>query len=446
MNQHRIRLLPGLVLAAIAVPALADDDSAPEWYGIHGQATFTEQFHPAFRSPFRGANSLDPGNRGNETFDATLFAGLRLAPCLEAYADPEIDQGFGLSDTLGIAGFPSAEAYKVGIRHFYFQGTASGDMPRYFLRATIGLGGGETKVESGPNQLAGSRPVDSITVTVGKFAVPDIFDTNTYAHDPRSDFLNWAVVDSGAFDYAADAWGYTYGGAVDWTQSWWSLRGGVFALSRVPNSTKLDRDFAQFQLVAEAEERHDIGGNPGKVKLLGFVSRGRMANYADAVRLGEETGTTPNVALVRQFSSRPGGALNIEQQLATDLGAFLRASLNDGHKETFEFSDINRSLAAGLSLKGERWDRPNDTLGLAGVVNDISRDAKAYFAAGGLGVLIGDGQLPKSGPEKILELYYKLYLVDWLNLTFDYQLVGDPAYDAARGPVEIFGGRLHAEF
>jgi len=209
-----------------------------EAFGIHGQFTNVTQYHPPFTSPFYRTNSLVPGHRGNETTDLTLFAGLRLWDGLEAYVNPEVDQGFGLSNTLGVAGFPSGEAYKVGAAAPYLR------LPRAFFRYTVGLGRAEEKIEPGLNQLAGTRSADNLIFTVGKFSVVDIFDTNTCAHDPRSDFLNWSIIDAGAFDYAADAWGYTYGGAVEWTQSWWTLRQGLFDLSRTPNSKYLERNFS----------------------------------------------------------------------------------------------------------------------------------------------------------------------------------------------------------
>jgi high affinity Mn2+ porin len=359
---------------------------------------------------------------------------------LEFYANPEIDQGFGLSNTLGVAGFPSGEAYKIGAVAPYIR------LQRAFFRYTIGLGGAKEAIESDVNQLAGSRDADNITITLGKFSVVDIFDTNTYAHDPRSDFLNWSIIDSGAFDYAADAWGYTYGGAVEWTQSWWSLRSGFFNLSRSPNSKNLDRGFEQYEFVTETEERHTLFGNPGKVKILFFANHGRMADYNDALRLAQETGTTPDVSQVRRSTTRPGIALNFEQQIVPDVGAFVRASLNDGHIEAYEFTEINQSISAGLSVSGGRWHRPDDTLGIAGVVNDISKDARNYLAAGGLGILIGDGQLPKAGLENILEIYYKILIVKGVNFTLDYQHVENPGYDADRGPVDVLGFRVHAEF
>jgi len=431
-------LLAALVLPLFATPAMAQDN-ADENFNLHGQFVFVEQYHPAFRSPYRGANSLDPGSRGDETVSAGVEMGARLWYGGEAYADAEIDQGFGLSDTLGVAGFPSGEAYKVGADIPYFR------LQRLLLRQTFDLGGEMQNIDDGANQLAGHRTADNLVITAGKFSVTDIFDTNAYAHDPSSDFLNWAVIDAGAFDYAADAWGYSYGGTAEWTQSWWTLRGGVFALSRIPNSRELQTDFSQFSLIGEAEERHTMWGAAGKLKLLGYVNRGRMGSYDDALALARATGEVPNTALVRRYASRPGGELNFEQQIAGDLGAFARASVNDGSEEAYEFTEVNRSLSAGLSLKGTQWNRPNDTVGAAFVVNDMSNAARAYFAAGGLGILIGDGRLPHYGVEQILETYYSAGLTDWLSASADYQFIANPAYNCDRGPVSVLGVRLHAQ-
>jgi len=450
MKKTFTRASVAAVLAALCVisPAMAQtptedgspQDSASEWYSIHGQTTFVQQYHPPFTAPFRGPNSSSSAHNGAHTVDATLFLGARLGDGLEFYVDPEVDYGFGLNDTLGFAGFPSGEAYKIGAASPYYE------THRAFARYTIGLGGDRQKVEPAANQLGGTRQSDNITITAGKFAATDIFDTNSYAHDPRADFLNWAIIDSAAFDYAANSWGYTYGAVVEWTQSWWTLRGGVFDLSNIPNAVNLDPHFRQFETVMEIEERHQLFDHPGVLKFLVYNNRGRFANYNDAVRLAQATGATPDVGQVRRYSSRPGAAINLQQEILSDLGSFLRASLNDGHKEADEFTEVNRSIAIGLSLVGTRWNRPDDTIGLAGVVNDISKDARNYLAAGGLGILIGDGQLPKAGFEQVVEIYYKASILTDIAATFDYQHFENPAYDASRGPVDIFGIRLHAEF
>ncbi|MEJ0027895.1 MAG: carbohydrate porin [Rhizomicrobium sp.] len=430
------RFSAGLFLALLAVvPARAED---AETWSLHGQATFVWQFQPAFRSPFQGANSLDPVANGRETFDLTAFAGVRLWDGGEAYVNPEIDQGFGLSNTVGVAGYPSGEAYKVGKETPYFR------LQRLFFRQTFDLGGDSQTIEPDANQLGGTRTADNLVLTAGKLSVTDIFDANSLAHDPKAGFLNWSLIDTGAFDYAADAWGYSYGIAAEWTQDWWTLRAGLFDLSRVPNTTELVRGFGQYEVVSELEMRHSLFGPPGIVRLLGWVNRGRMGSYNDAVALGLATHSTPDTALVRRPADRGGFVLNAEQQLGGDWSAFLRFGFDDGSQEAFEFTEINRTVAAGLSLKGGGWGRPNDTVGLAGVDNAISGAARAYFAAGGLGILIGDGALPRAGDEHILEAYYSAAATDWLALSLDYQWISDPAYDVDRGPVSILGLRMHA--
>jgi high affinity Mn2+ porin len=440
MLGHRAAVLAGGVfLLWIGVARADDSDTAQEDWSLHGQATFTDQYHPAFTSPYRGRNSLDPGSRGDETVDLTLFAGVHLWKGGEAYADPEIDQGFGLSDTVGVAGFPSGEAYKIGDAVPYFR------LQRLFFRQTFDLGGDSLTLEPDANQLGGARTSDNIVVMLGKLSVTDVFDTNSYAHDPKRDFLNWSIIDAGAFDYAADSWGYSYGIASEWTQSWWSLRAGLFDLSVIPNEPNLETEFQQFEIVAEAEERHTLWGKDGKVRLLGFLNRGRMGDYNDAVTLALLTHSTPSTALVRQYASRPGGTLNLEQQVTDYLGVFARASLNDGSKEAYEFTEINKSLSVGVSLNGTRWGRQNDAVGLAGEIAGISASAQAYFAAGGIGILIGDGRLPHYGAEQILETYYNAQITGWLWASADYQFIDNPAYNRDRGPVSVLGVRLHAQ-
>jgi high affinity Mn2+ porin len=428
---------------AFVVPAVARADDAdipaPEVWALHAQATLVEQFHPAFNSPYRGTNSMFPGAQGRETLDVTGYAGVSPWAGGEAWADLELDQGFGLTGTLGAAAFPSAEAYKVGKSIPYYR------LQRLFFRQTFDLGGDVKGVEGAANQLAGSHTADDLVFTVGKISVGDIFDTNSYAHDPRGDFLNWANVDAGAFDYAADAWGYTYGGTAEWNTGDWSARAGLFDLGRVPNGTELERDFHQFEVDGELERRFSLFGHDGKVKLLGFVNRGNMGSYNDAVALAAVTHMPASTALVRHYRSRPGIELNVEQGLTDDLGAFLRASDNDGSQEIYEFTDMHQSLSTGLSLKGTQWGRKDDTIGLAFEASAISKSAQAYLAAGGLGLLIGDGRLTHYDNEAVIETYYDVQLFQGVNAALDYQFINNPGYNADRGPISVIGVRLHGE-
>ena len=186
-------------------------------------------------------------------------------------------------------------------------------------------------------------------------------------------------------------------------------------------------------------------GHPGKIKLLAFVNRGRMGAYRDAVQLAQRTGDTPDTGLVRRLASRPGVSINMEQELTPDVGVFVRASLNNGTKEAYEFTEINKSISGGLSIKGDRWGRRDDTIGVAGVINGLSSDARQYFARGGIAILIGDGG-QTYGAEKILETYYSMRVNPHVTLAVNYQHVNNPAYNRDRGPVSVFGLRAHAEF
>jgi high affinity Mn2+ porin len=405
---------------------------------LHGQTTFVGQYAFPFHAPYRGRNSLHP-NQGRETWDVTLYAGVRLWKGAEFWINPELDQGFGLSTTLGLAGFPSGEAYKVGARVPYVR------VPRFFLRQVIDLGGETQEVGAGINQFPATTTANRVVLTVGKFAVTDIFDANRYAHDPRSDFMNWALLDTGSFDYAADAWGYTYGAVTEWYYGAWTLRGGGFDLSSVPNSTTLDSSFGQFQLVGEVERRFNLWGAPGKVAVTPWLSRGRMGSYTAASRLAEMTGQPADIAAVRTYRSRWGLAANLEQQVTPDWGLFLRTGFASPDVEPYEFTDVDRTVAAGGQVTGRSWQRPDDTVGIAGVLNGISRSHEAFLNAGGLGILVGDGRLPHPGLEQILETYYSVAVGAW-RVTLDYQFFNNPAYNRDRGPISVLGLRLHDQF
>ncbi len=433
-------LFAALLVSALGAPAWAADSGDSQGWAIHGQATFVLQANAAFRSLYQGPNSLDPRGQARETFDLTLYAGLRPWKGAEIWVNPEIDQGFGLSDTLGAAGFPSGEAYKVGKSEPYAK------LPRWFLRQTIDLGGEKKKVDSDLNQLAGSQSANRLVLTVGKFGVVDIFDTNEQAHDPRADFMNWTVIDAATFDYAANAWGYTYGAAAELYQGSWAVRAGLFDLSDVPNSTRLDPRFAQYEFDSEVEHDHKIGGRPGKLKVTLYVNHGRMGRFADAIALAAATGQPADISAVRRMRNRAGVSFNLEQEVADSTSIFIKGGVTNGNIEPYEFTDVDRSIAAGVTVKGKRWGRPDDTLGIAGVVNEITRVHQQFLDSGGLGILVGDGRLPHPGPEQIVEAYYDFALAKPLHLSLDAQLINHPGYNRDRGPVPIGAVRIHAQF
>jgi high affinity Mn2+ porin len=436
-------LIAGLWFGSSAAWAAPGDAASPPpdaLWAASGQITLTTQDDAPFRSPFQGPNSLPPHSEVRETFDATLYLGVRPWRGAEVWINPEIDQGFGLNNTLGLAGFPNGEAYKVGAAAPYVK------LPRLFVRQTIGLGGESQKVDANTNQFAGRRTANRLVLTVGKYAVVDIFDNNPYAHDARGDFLNWAVIDAGTFDYAANAWGYTYGATGELYLGRFVARAGIFDLTVVPNNVMLDPTFKQFQMVGELEEDHQLAGRPGAMIVTAFLSRGRMGLFADAIQLAQASGQPADIAAVRRYRSRPGVDVDVWQQVAENVGVFLRAGVDDDRVEPFNFSDIDDTVSGGVSIKGAPWRRPDDTIGLAGVVNVISPVHQAFLNEGGLGILVGDGRLPHPAPEEIIETYYQLALPLKIFLSFDYQFFENPAYNRDRGPVSIGGVRLHKVF
>jgi high affinity Mn2+ porin len=424
---------------APAPTAERSSDTDAERWAAHGQLTYTEQESNDFNDPYRGTNSLSPG-RGAETIDGTFSVGARLAGGTEAWISLEVDQGFGLNDTVGLAGFSSGEAYKVGRNSPYLR------LPRVFLRDTINVGDTTEAVAAGATQLAGTRSQDAWVLTIGKFSVTDIFDANQYAHDSKVDFLNWTAIDAGTFDYAADAWSYTVGAALERFAGPWTVRLGLFDLSTIPNSTHLDPGGHEFQMLAEIERRYELGGQAGKALITVFDSRARMARLQDALALARETDTVPDVSKVRQYRSHAGVSASLEQALSPALGVFARVGQGDGRVEAYEFTDVDHSVSAGLAIKGVGWSRSDDTVGFAGIVNRISGVREAYLAAGGLGILVGDGELPHPGPEEILEAYYSWAVHGNAWLTVDGQRIAHPAYNRDRGPVTVIALRAHVAF
>lgn len=420
-------------------PIAAPSAEVRDW-SVHLQGTGIYQGTLRFNSPYRGPNSLDPGNRWRETLSATAYLGRRLWEGAELYFNPEVNQGFGLSETRGLAGFSNGEAQKAGFE------TPKPNVARLFLRQTFGLGGEQEAVADDLNAIAGTRNISRLTVTAGKFAASDIFDNNNYAHDPRTTFLNWSIWEAAAWDYPADQKGYTDGIALDFNQKDWALRGGWFLEPKVANDRNLDpRFWKHFGAVTELELRHRLADQPGSVKLLAFANRAPMGNLRQATDIALATGMPADIAAVRRDRFKVGAAINLEQAITDELGGFARASWNDGRTEAWAFTDVDTSVSLGASLKGGRWNRPADTVGLAAAMNLISKEHQDFFAAGGTGILVGDGRL-SYGPEGIVEAYYAVSIAEPLVLTLDYQFVVNPAYNSDRGPVSIFGARLHAQF
>jgi high affinity Mn2+ porin len=439
-------ILAFLALAARAqqAPPAAPPASAlatapdPSWM-LHSQATWIDQGHPSFNSPYEGPNSLMGDSESERTFSFSLYLGYRVLPGTEIYLDPEFFQGHGLSNTLGMAGFPNGEAVKAAFPTLHY------NTSRLYIRQTIELGGEAEKVDDGEQNVAGFHDANRITLTVGKLAADDIFDNNAYTQGgARASFMNWALWESAAWDYPADIVGFTAGFVAEWQNKDWALHYGIFMEPTESNGAVLDKHLLDAHgQILELDRLYGVGQLTGTARPFVFWNQARMGSYSEALQ-------QPDVAdalfATRAYRSKLGFGLSWDQQLTKDLGAFARLSWDDGRTESFAFTEVDRSLAAGLSLSGERWARKDDTLGVAGVVNAIVSSHQEYLAAGGTqGLILGDGAL-RYGPEEILEAYYSVQAAKWLWISPDIQYANNPGYNRDRGPVVIYALRVHFEY
>ncbi|MDT3403559.1 carbohydrate porin [Mucilaginibacter terrae] len=430
-----------LLLVALHATALlfAQDTTKAQRFNLHFQQTVITQTKPSFSAAYTGQNSLLPGHETATSLTTTLFGGARLWKGAEAYFNTEMSGGSGFSKTLGVAGFPNGETFRVGAAEPKIY------IARLFLTQRFEWGKDYDYLTDDANQLAGKKSKRYFSVTAGKFGISDYFDNNSFSHDPRTQFMNWALMSNGAWDYPANTRGYIIGAVAELGQPNWSLR---YAFTMVPteaNGSVLDERVGKANTQSlEYEQRYKLNGQDGTVRLLGFYNQGKMGNYREAILRNP---AAPDVDAVTGYGHHKYGfGINAEQYLTPDFGVFARAAYNDGKTETWFFTEIDQSLSFGSVLKGTSWKRSNDELGLAFAANGISSAHRDYLAAGGYGFIIGDGKLNYSH-ELIAELYYKIDAYQhkfWL--TPDYQFIVNPAYNKDRGPVNVFAIRAHVEF
>lgn len=430
---------PGAQVNALGFGMLTNQEpkaSSQRW-AWHVQNTDILQGDPGFPAKYSGPNSLDSRGEIRESVSVDLYAGARLWRGAAAYVDALAWQGYGLSQTVGIEAFPNGEAFRLGTQ------VPNVTFARVFVRQTFGLGGEQESIAPDELHLAGREDVSRITLTLGKFSAKDIFDNNSYANDPRTQFMSWALMANEAWDYPADSLGFTTGFAAELNQPHWALRYGFFQMPRASNGTAQDTHYLEaWGMVTELERRFSLHQHPGAVRLLAFLNRADMGSYEAALASPIRPA---DIQATRAYRSKYGFGLNAEQEIVKDIGVFTRLGWSDGRNEAWVFSDVDRTATLGVSVKGGRWQRPDDTVGVGGVLNGISHVHQLFLAAGGTGILAGDGALDY-GWEKALEIYYDARLWKTIHATLDYQFVSDPAFNRDRGPVSIFGARLHWEF
>lgn len=439
-RQGHLLGISALVAALAPIISFAEPAESESW-NAKFQSTYVGQAKRAFGAAYSGANSLTTDAESSYSFTATAALGFRPWTGGEFYFNPEAAQGIPLSGLTGLGGFTNGEIARTAGPTLTFYSA------RMFVRHTWDMGGEQEVVESGMNQLAGKVDKRRWVLTAGNLSVMDIFDANAYSHDPRTQFLNWSLMTHGAYDFAADARGYSWGAALEWYNDEWVVRAGRFIQPKEPNQQQLDPDILRhYGDQVEVERAHVIGEQPGKLRLLAFRNLTRMSRFQDATNAVAQTGGTPDINTVRTGDQvKYGFGLNLEQAVSADVGVFARASWADGGTETYAFTEIDRSVSGGFLVKGTGWGRGQDTFGLAIARNGLSSPHQDYLSAGGLGFFVGDGRL-NYRPELIVETFYNVNLAKAAWISIDWQYIQNPAYNADRGPINIGAVRLHTEF
>lgn len=412
-----------------------------EQWNAKFQSTYVWQKKAPLSSPYSAQNSLRAVAEKSYSFTASAAFGVRPWSGGELYFNPELAQGVPLSGLTGLGGFSNGEiARTTGPNPSVYRA-------RLFLRQTWGFGGAKEPVESDANQMAGSLERRRLVLTLGNLSIMDLFDDNAYSHDPRTQFLNWSLMTHGAYDYAADARGYTNGMALEYFHDDWAFRVGRFMQPRLPNQLALNWALGRsYGDQVEIERAHVIGGQPGKLRVLAYRNVAVMSRFADALDQAAPAGVPPDINLVRGGrQARYGIGVNGEQALTGEVGAFVRAMWSDGQTETYAFTEIDTSASGGVLVKGGTWGRAQDTIGIAIARNGLSTARRNYLAAGGLGFFIGDGRLNYRA-ETILEAFYSVAVAKGTLISVDWQTIRNPAYNADRGPAKVGTIRLHTEF
>jgi len=411
----------------------------------HFQSTVIAQKHSGFRSSYKGENSLaDSVEPTAVSLTSTLFLGRRLWKGAALYFDPEVAGGKGLSFATGVAGALNGETYRVGATE------PQVFIARAYLQQHIPLPNTKYEyVSDDANQLAGRIPTDRVTITIGKFAISDFFDYNSYGKDPRTQFFNWSIWANGAWDYPADTRGYTYGLVTELIKPSWAIRFSSVAVPRIANYHLLEYKIPKAHSeTLELEHKIAVNKREGDIRLIFSNTRSKAPSYTDGISaLATNNNFLLDVISGDAENNSYGGkkfglGFNIEQELTDDIGFFSRIGWNDGKYASWAFTEIDQTFTAGLSVKGNWWNRSEDVFGVAVANNGISSGHRNFLKEGGYGFIIGDGML-NYGHETIIESYYNVKLLKFLWFSLDYQFVKNPAFNRDRGPVHVFGLRGH---
>lgn len=415
---------------------------------LHGQSTYINQRYNNFNSAYSGENSLSAINSMSYTWSGTLFFGARVAPNTDVYFNPEVISGVAFSGLVGLGGFTNGEGTKASGAQAKFYSA------RAFVRQTINQEGDKVLLENEANQITQTVSSNRVVITGGQFSTLDIFDDSRYAKDPRVQFMNWGNMTYLAYDYAANARGYSWGLAGEWYLDHWVMRASRMLAPKNPNGRDLNwQIFNAYGDQAEIERQHHIGKLPGKVSVLAYRNKMILARFQDAtnyVNANNAQGTQAINNVRTNYQYKTGIGIHGEQALTHDLGIYGRAFTSDGHTETMSFTEADNSISVGLGMNGTSWSRPSDSIGISMMQNGLSNNRKNYLQAGGVSYFIGDyagpGKAISYRPERIVELYYNAAVVKNVLAGLNFQYISNPAYNSARGPVSILSFRIHAEF
>jgi high affinity Mn2+ porin len=407
-------------------------------WNFHFQQTIVTQYHPTFNSPYAGDYSLRPKEPAQTSLTSTFFFGAKLWSGAVIYFNPEIAGGTGLSQARGIASFTNGETFRIGNPKPQIY------VARAYLRQIIPLSGQSSYQADNANQFGGYLPHSYIAISLGKFSLSDFYDNNSYSHNPRNQFLNWALISNGAWDYPANTRGYTYALVIEYVKHDWTLRLSDALVPTYANGPNLNFDLGQnHSYTAEIQKTYSLQNRNGSFRMLGFYTKTKMGNYNLATSTDNDK---PDITATRKPGrTKYGAGINWEQEIAYNTGVFFRASWNDGQNETWAFTEIDRSASGGIVFNGALWNRKEDVFGVGLISNGISKPHRNYLKAGGYGFMIGDGYL-NYGQERIAEVYYAFKVPNYpLSISPDFQYVIHPGYNKDRGPVAVIGGRAHLE-
>lgn len=433
----KVKIFLFLMILSKIIRSQQTDTLKNDKFSIHAQTTIIHQFKLPFAAQYSGDNSLITEEESKTSITSTLFAGLGLWKGASIFINPELAGGSGLSSALGIAAATNGETFRIDdpAPKIY--------LARLFYHQFFPLTQETTYQPNDFNQLGEYVPTQYIAFTIGKIGITDYFDDNKFSHDPRTQFMSWALMSNGAWDYPANTRGYTPSIVLEYVSSKHEIRYGISLVPLTANGNTMNWDISKASShTIEYTHRYKINHQNGAIRLLAFYTTANMGNYRQSIALNP---TKPVIETTRKFGySKFGFGINLEQDMTSNLGCFFRASWNDGQNETWMFTEIDHSLSAGLSMTGQSWKRPTDNIGLAYVTSGISEPHRDYLKAGGKGFMLGDGNLNYSW-EHLAELYYSIDLYkEHIFLTAAYQLLVNPGYNKDRqGPVNIFSVRVH---